>query len=190
MVRVSHAESQGRRLDAKADGRLGAQVEDANQARTTENAARHHPRSDERLSEAAPADQDGAEAAAARQQAERNLLSLQKQARGEARSSIPNAGFTPGPWRHGTDWPSDVIYAPSAPNAPSVATIDIGPGDLNECEANANLIAAAPELYEALQTLVSWNIKRGPFDEPLGESEQEDEINVAVAALRKARGEA
>ena len=44
-------------------------------------------------------------------------------------------------------------------------------------------------LYEALAAMVKWNIKRGPFDEPLGESEQEDEVNTAVAALSKARGE-
>ena len=44
-------------------------------------------------------------------------------------------------------------------------------------------------LYEALAAMVEWNIKRGPFDEPLGESEQEDEVNTAVAALSKARGE-
>lgn len=45
------------------------------------------------------------------------------------------------------------------------------------------------ELYEALAALVDANIKCGPFYEPLGSSEQTAEVNAAVSALAKARGE-
>lgn len=40
------------------------------------------------------------------------------------------------------------------------------------------------ELEEALRGLVEANIKRGPWDEPLGSSEQTPEMNAAVAALK------
>jgi Lar family restriction alleviation protein len=39
------------------------------------------------------------------------------------------------------------------------------------------------EAIEALTGLVEANIKRGPFDEPLGSSEQTAEMNAAVKAL-------
>ena len=47
-------------------------------------------------------------------------------------------------------------------------------------KANAHLIAAAPELYEALEAMVK--ITETYCDEP-------DEVDVARAALAKARGE-
>lgn len=48
--------------------------------------------------------------------------------------------------------------------------------------------AAAPALYEAVEALVECFIKRGPFDEPLGSSEQAPSINAGIAALAQARG--
>lgn len=53
----------------------------------------------------------------------------------------------------------------------------------------ARLIAAAPDLLNAVEALVECFIKRGPFDEPLGSSEQAPSINAGIAALSKARGE-
>lgn len=50
---------------------------------------------------------------------------------------------TPGPWKRHADLPTDVIVAPSAPSAPSVAVIDHGPSDLAQIEANGRFIAAA-----------------------------------------------
>lgn len=52
----------------------------------------------------------------------------------------------------------------------------------NELEANANLIAAAPELYDALNYIVT----KWYGDVTDGGS---DELNKAISALAKARGE-
>jgi hypothetical protein len=54
--------------------------------------------------------------------------------------------FTPGPWRVGKKYPGDVVHtASSALIARSII------GSETEREANARLIAAAPELLEALK---------------------------------------
>jgi hypothetical protein len=45
------------------------------------------------------------------------------------------------------------------------------------------------EMVEALRGLVEANIKRGPWDEPLGSSEQTAEMNAAVATLAKVSGD-
>jgi len=55
-------------------------------------------------------------------------------------------------------------------------------------KANIDLICAAPDLLEALKTIVLWHVKRGPFDEPLASSEQTPEINLAISAIAKAEG--
>ena len=41
-------------------------------------------------------------------------------------------------------------------------------GNTEEAEANAHLIAAAPDMYEALKDMVNWYIKQG-FDRELPE---------------------
>lgn len=51
-----------------------------------------------------------------------------------------------------------------------------------QSEANAHLIAAAPEMYEALENLIAWIDPNENYDEP--------QTNAAYAALAKARGEA
>ncbi|MFY2570157.1 hypothetical protein [Achromobacter ruhlandii] len=56
-------------------------------------------------------------------------------------------------------------------------------------EADARLIAAAPELLEALDTVVFWYGKRGPDDNLLPIDRQEDEIAKAMRAVAKAKGE-
>lgn len=103
--------------------------------------------------------------------------------------------FTPGPWRVevGQDY-----YAPSMqPHvyvsseetvcaATVVATMGTYGGiALEQKQANAHLIAAAPELYEALERALNFIANT--------ESEfgiQLDSGDAARAALRKARGEA
>ena len=71
---------------------------------------------------------------------------------------------TPGPWIHFfknkyLEWHVGLPCGPSsdAPNMNIALCPDGVPGsDLNESEANARLIAAAPELLEALKELVSY----------------------------------
>jgi hypothetical protein len=95
--------------------------------------------------------------------------------------------FTPGPWQWVGD---DEIEQAEYPFTSVAEVVRIFKDEERaQCNANARLIAAAPRLYSALAALVEANIKRGPFDEPLGSSEQVAEINEAVAAICEARGE-
>lgn len=89
-----------------------------------------------------------------------------------------SASFTAGPWEardgslHRKHWLID------APGRRFIATID-GPPD-EEGEANARLIAAAPELLEALADLLCYHDVPGPVDAPL-----KPLIDAAFAALAK-----
>lgn len=96
--------------------------------------------------------------------------------------------FTPGPWRFvddgecSIDTPGDntcrFIGKNSLPFAASFQHSAFGKDDI--CDANAHLIAAAPELYEALDRFVDW----------MNEEEGAHSLcDSARAALAKARGE-
>lgn len=58
---------------------------------------------------------------------------------------------TPGKWRHGNQDKS-VIYDENGFGIAVVSQV----GDLRECEANAHLIAAAPDLLARLEVLEGW----------------------------------
>jgi len=105
---------------------------------------------------------------------------------------------TPGPWENsdesegGEDWYREYLQI-------GPARIDIGRGPADpEDRANARLIAAAPELLEALKWFVS-NDDTNEGDEPMpkygGQSWNEinafwiDGLNRARAAIAKAEGE-
>jgi hypothetical protein len=87
--------------------------------------------------------------------------------------------FTPGPWVKNWTAPYNV----SGQGGSQIATVHFFSNE--ECQGNADLIAAAPELYEALENALDrlddisiyYNI------------DLSEEIKAANAALAKARGE-
>lgn len=99
--------------------------------------------------------------------------------------------FSPGPWKAIRDplhyGSLSTVYAGSTDEKAGIGAqmlVQIGGwSDPTEQEANANLIAAAPELYEALEMCV----KHLDADGNLWSKEDQA---MAIAALAKARGEA
>ena len=86
--------------------------------------------------------------------------------------------WTPGPWkkREGAEWIID-----GAVDYGRVASVGLGRRDVI---ANAHLIAAAPDLYTALEELLgAYTIDAGEVDRRLARKDAEN-------ALRKARGQA
>ena len=117
------------------------------------------------------------------------------------KTSTPN--FTPGPWvtsgeftlvgQTGRRWEEYVaeVRPTSGEYRGKIADLQsancISGIDGNECKANAHLIAAAPEMYEALEEL----LRCVRSFEQEGEAEwMKSEIRDAEKALAKARGEA
>jgi hypothetical protein len=94
--------------------------------------------------------------------------------------------FTPGPWRACPVQGVDYDFRPIARDvshgaAPYHARVDYT-GDEAETDANANLIAAAPDLYAALEMLLNDGVIDAAIMEP-------GRVSIARAALKKARGE-
>ena len=93
--------------------------------------------------------------------------------------------FTPGPWKVGRPHNEDV---PSAINGWNYYPIYYGNDEEQVCDivynkADAALIAAAPEMYEALEKIADIN----PYT--ITSEVAYEIIDIAGAALRKARGE-
>jgi hypothetical protein len=87
-----------------------------------------------------------------------------------------SAKHTPGPW---TYWPK-VAYPLGVVTRDASAGHIATPSDCGECtEANACLIAAAPDMLEALELCVSWQ----------SGAERGRVFDAARAAIRKAKGE-
>jgi hypothetical protein len=87
--------------------------------------------------------------------------------------------FTPGPWVQYSNW-----YIRSEGGCGAIATVcrPIRPQvDDDECIANANLIAAAPELLACLEELLEW-ICSG-YDASIYDVEE------AARVVKKAKGE-
>lgn len=71
---------------------------------------------------------------------------------------MADAKHTPGPWSYAPAVPgANRSFYIAGNNAEHNRQVDIGTvqGGFNSCEANARLIAAAPDLLEALQGLVN-----------------------------------
>lgn len=102
--------------------------------------------------------------------------------------------FTPGPWKVEEDGDESVVVGTSPVSSPIVAWVnttkgtETQPGCCGNPEANANLIAAAPELYEALETLLKHHSGPQPVDNEAFETVAKD-VEQARAVLAKARGE-
>jgi hypothetical protein len=113
-----------------------------------------------------------------------------------AGSAGMNAGFTPGPWAFDPDFETvtaevgavvaDVCVADDFPCLED----DERPKVDAQCLANGHLIAAAPELYEALSELFrSYKQLADSGDAGNWSLEDQDQGKQALAALAKARGE-
>jgi hypothetical protein len=99
-------------------------------------------------------------------------------------------GISPPPWHYddAKDEFMGICAVWDANNVFLVGTGDMEDADYSEI-ANARLMAAAPELYEALEMLcngLEWNIENHPT--VMNESDREA-LALARAALAKARGE-
>ena len=97
-----------------------------------------------------------------------------------------SAAFTPGPWSVG---PAHVVAQRSADNEGRRTTRFVAEATLSapyvegEREANACLIAAAPELYSVLLNIDEWLHSGGSM------ARADDLHCAAIAVLAKARGE-
>ena len=98
---------------------------------------------------------------------------------------MSEAEFTKGPWKATYD--SQLQAAIEIYNTEDRVMVAVLPDRgtieaMSEIEANANLIAAAPDLYEALETTCEYCIGKEATDCPC-------ERCITGKALRKARGE-
>ncbi|WP_372483800.1 hypothetical protein AB9H29_12180 [Stenotrophomonas sepilia] len=112
---------------------------------------------------------------------------------------------TPGPWEvahggHGSPhgFVIDEYYVLNRTVADDVAIAAdiVDPATQMPSEANARLIAAAPELLEALVNMVKWHGKREwptsdfKVENLLPSDHQNEEVRLAMQAIAKATGEA
>ena len=102
--------------------------------------------------------------------------------------------FTPGPWSI-NEWPQAISdIAIGAVGTPLIAKVPLRDVSINEQKANAHLIAAAPELYEALEKIRHWGESQHKAQSKGGHATFDmmmlrEQIDTAKAALEKARGE-
>jgi len=92
---------------------------------------------------------------------------------------------TPGPWSI-NDWPQATTdIAIGAVGAPLIAKVPLRDVSLNEQKANASLIAAAPDLLEALKLAVS-ALERSDYI--MMDDDSFDVVDVAREVIYKATG--
>jgi hypothetical protein len=97
-----------------------------------------------------------------------------------------NTKFTPGPWRYCPTNNGHMIGGSSNGYIAEVRQVR----EVTEDKANAHLIAAAPDLYEALSDLIVLASAAMQLANRDGaEFNVDDDLREARAALKKARGE-
>lgn len=99
---------------------------------------------------------------------------------------------TPGPWKvsgteRGDEYRSVIL---GGPHNATVAHADLlFYSDLDECEANARLISAAPELLEALTAIMTILNNNSTTEFEQRALHSQPSIQMAVAAIKKATDE-
>ncbi len=97
---------------------------------------------------------------------------------------------TPGPWKYCPDArgygkrAQRIIWGAKGPGYGAIAEVSYFPSE--EIEANARLIAAAPEMLAALESLEAWSQECIPDD---WEDDGYEFIRQAKQAISKAKGE-
>ena len=105
-------------------------------------------------------------------------------------------GHTPGPWKVNSEKLWMVIMSEKATGGMGFKYAAVGGAKQDELEANANLIAAAPELLETLEKAASWMrfwLDQQECDCPeiyhtCGRYDRERELEQMQAAIKKAKG--
>jgi hypothetical protein len=95
------------------------------------------------------------------------------------------AKFTPGPWHvHGAN--GNVVYAPDG----WIADVRAGTKGSHgpAAQANANLIAAAPDLYAACKALIAYQESEEEWSILVATKAYESAVAMARAAIAKAEG--
>ena len=103
--------------------------------------------------------------------------------------TLEQLGISPAPWNVGIEDKRDCrIFSVEADNGAWITYFDCCPEQFDHHEgfANASLISAAPELYEALAALLNCAEKEAPFTTGSGMSIAMD---MARKAIAKAGGE-
>ena len=97
---------------------------------------------------------------------------------------------TEGPWEHGSNFAggTDILSGRLGERIVVGRAIDNSLVDFSEYVANARLIAAAPELLEALEALSALNDNHGPFGGEIYQDRIDRAWDAARAAIAKAKG--
>ena len=100
------------------------------------------------------------------------------------------SSHTPGPWvvRKGDEWTRDVVtdhgeMPDGSRNYWNVASANIR---RDECEANARLIAAAPDLFDAAKLVLAWYEAENDFTKEPDFYKRVEMCRVSEVALRAA----
>lgn len=91
-----------------------------------------------------------------------------------------------GPWHVGTECIKNQLVVCPLEDSPLIITIEQVDGDLQELEANARLVAAAPEMLGALETVLR---NFAPCGVEGLTAKQSLSIGQAMNAVAKAKGE-